>query len=81
MGGYYPDTHPKIERMQIELIRKMASWKKFAVIDDLRVTAKTFSLGGILQRHPVASAEQLQRMLVDILLGQDLAQEVYPIRA
>jgi hypothetical protein len=27
MGGYYSDTHPKIEQMQIELIRKMPSWK------------------------------------------------------
>jgi len=77
MSGYYSDTHPKIEQMQIELIRKMPSWKKFAAIDDLSETVRTFALSGIRQRHPEATAEQLQRMLADILLGRDLARKVY----
>jgi hypothetical protein len=77
MGGYYADTHPKIEQMQIELIRKMPSWKKFAAIDDLNETVKTFALSGIKQRHPEATTMQLQRMLADILLGPDLAKKVY----
>jgi hypothetical protein len=77
MGGYYSDTHPKIEQMQIELIRKMPSWKKFAAIDDLNETVKRLSLSGIKQGHPEASTAQLHRMLADILLGEDLAQRAY----
>ena len=77
MSGYYSDTHPKIEQMQIELIRKMPSWQKFAAIDDLNETVKAFALSGIRQRHPEATALQLQRMLADILLGSDLAKKVY----
>jgi len=77
MRGYYSDTHPKIEQMQIELIRKMPSWKKFAAIDDLNETVKSLALSGILQRHPGASTVQLKRMLADVLLGEDLAQKAY----
>ena len=31
----------------------------------------------IRQRHPEATAAQLQRMLADMLLGSDLAEKVY----
>lgn len=77
MGTYYSDTHPKIEQMQIELIRKMPSWKKFAAIDDLNETVKTLAVSGIKQRHPEATPAQVQRMLADILLGPELAGKVY----
>jgi len=77
MGAYYSDTHPKIEQMQIELIRKMPTWKKFAAVDDLNETVKAFAMSGIRQRNPGASAEQVQRMLADIMLGSELASKVY----
>ena len=77
MSGYYSDTHPKIEQMQIELIRKMPSWKKFAAIDDLNETVKTFALSWIQQRHPEATTAQLQRMLAEMLPGSDLAKKAY----
>jgi hypothetical protein len=77
MGSYCSDTDSKIEQMQIESIRKMPSWKKFAAVDDLNETVKIFALSGLKQRHPEATAVQLQRMLADILLGQDLAKKVY----
>ena len=63
--------------MQIELIRKMPSWKKFAIIDDLNETVMAFAKSGIKQRNPGASAEQVQRMLADIMLGPELASRVY----
>ena len=77
MSRYYSDTHPKIEQMQIELIRKMPSWEKFAAIDDFNETVKTFALSGLRQRHPEATTAQLQRMLADMLLGQVLAKKAY----
>jgi hypothetical protein len=77
MSAYYSDTNPKIEQMQIELIRKMPSWKKFAAVDDLNETVKAFAVSGIKQRHPGATPEQIQRLLADIMLGQELASKVY----
>ena len=77
MSAYYSDTHPKIEQMQIELIRKMPSWKKFATVDDLNETVRTLAISGIKQRHPGATPTEIRRMLADILLGQELARKVY----
>jgi hypothetical protein len=77
MSPYYSDTHPKIDQMQIELIRKMPSWKKFAIVDDLNETVKAFAISGIKQRHPGATQDQIQRMLADIMLGPELSRKVY----
>lgn len=77
MRAYYPDTDPKIEQMQIELIRQMPSWKKFALIDDLNETVRSLAISGIKQRHPEATPAQAQRKLADLLLGPELAMKVY----
>ena len=77
MSVLYSDTHPKIERMQIELIRRMPAWKKIAVVDGLNETVKTMAMSGIKQRHPNATPQQIRRMLADLMLGAELAQKVY----
>ena len=77
MSAYFSDTHPKIEALQIELIRRMPSWKKFALVDDLNETVKAFAKSGIKQRHPDATPEQIHRLLADLMLGAELARKVY----
>ena len=71
------DTHPKIERMQIEFIRRMPSWKKFSIVDGLNETVKTLAITGIKQRNPDATPEQIHRMLAALMLGDELARKVY----
>lgn len=77
MSVLYSDTHPKIEQMQIELIRRMPPWKKFAIVDDLNETVKTLAISGIKQHHPNATPEQIHRILAELMLGVELAQKVY----
>lgn len=57
MTSLYSDTHPRIEKMQLEIIRHMPSWKKIAVVDDLNETVKTLAMSGLRERHPNASPE------------------------
>jgi hypothetical protein len=71
------DTHPKAEQIQLEVIRRMPSWKKFAMVDDLNETVKVLAISGIKQRYPTATLEQIQRMLAELMLGAELAQKVY----
>lgn len=71
------DTHPKAEQIQLEIIRRMPSWKKFAMVDDLNETVKVLAISGIKQRYPNATLEQIQRMLAELMLGPELAQKVY----
>lgn len=77
MGSLYSDTHPKIEQMQIEFIRRMPSWKKFSIVDGLNQAVKTLAITGIKQRNPNATPEQIHRMLADLMLGEELARKVY----
>ena len=71
------DTHPKMEALQIQLIRRMPAWKKIFMVDGLNKTVKTLAISGIKQRHPTATPEQIQRMLADLMLGEELARKVY----
>lgn len=77
MTALYSDTHPKMEALHIQIIRRMPVWKKFSIVDDLNETVKTVAISGIKQRHPAATPEQIHRMLAELLLGAELARKVY----
>jgi hypothetical protein len=78
MSALYSDTDPRIEQLQIELIRRMPSWKKMGIVDGLNETVKTLAIAGIKQRNPKATPEQIHRMLAELMLGETLARKVYP---
>jgi hypothetical protein len=71
------DTHPKMEALQIQFIRRMPAWKKISMVDGLNDTVKTLAITGIKQRHPNATPEQIHRMLAELMLGAELARKVY----
>ncbi len=71
------DTPPEIERIQIEIIRRLPSWKKFAAVDDLNEMVKALAISGIKQDHPQASPEQIRRILMERMLGVELVTKVY----
>lgn len=71
------DTHPKAERVQIELLRRAPAWRKLQMVAQLNETIKTLALSGLRQRHPVASEGELRRLLADLILGETLATQVY----
>jgi len=77
MSGLYSDTDPRIEQLQIEIIRRMPAWKKFALVGDLNEMVKTLAVSGIRQRHPDATPQQIHRMLAEMMLGRELAHTVY----
>ena len=77
MGALSSDTHPKAEQIQIEIIRKMPSWKKFAIVDDLNETLRVLAVSGIRQQYPNATLPQIKRMLAERMLGAELARRVY----
>ena len=77
MSALFSDTNPKIEAIQIEIIRRMPAWKKIAMVDSLNETVKSLAISGIRERHPDATPQQVRRMLAELMLGADLAQKVY----
>jgi hypothetical protein len=77
MSALYSDTDPKIERMQIEFIRRMPTWRKMSMVEGLNEAVKNLALTGIRQRNPTATPAQIHRMLADLMLGEELARKVY----
>jgi hypothetical protein len=77
MSALFPDTHPKMEAMQIKLIRSMPSWKKISIMEGLNETVKALAISGIKERHPNASPQEIRRMLAELMLGAELARKVY----
>jgi len=77
MKALSPDTHPEIERLQIERLRQMPSWRKMTLMAEMGQTVRTLALAGLRQRHPGDTPAQRRRRLADLLLGPDLAAIVY----
>jgi hypothetical protein len=77
MGAKISDTSPEAERVQIEILRAMPSWRKFQLLNDLIVTGRKLALAGLRERFPGASGDELRRRLATLLLGPELAAKVY----
>jgi hypothetical protein len=71
------DTHPEIERLQIERLRELPAWRKLELVGDLNETVRTMALAGLRQRHPNDTPAQRRRRLADLTLGPKLAARVY----
>jgi len=77
MSTYYSDTHPKMEALQIELLRAAPPGRKMEMLAGLNQAAQNLALAQTSQRHPGASERELHRRLPDLLLGEELARKVY----
>jgi hypothetical protein len=71
------DTPPEIERLQIERLRQMPSWRKMALMAGMGQTVRLLALAGLRQRYPDDTPAQQRRRLADLLLGPELADRAY----
>lgn len=71
------DTSPKIEQLQLDLLRNAPSWKKANMWAQMVQTMKILALRGLKQRYPEAPEKEIQRRLAGLLLGEELAEKVY----
>lgn len=65
----------------LEILRAMPAWRRLELVDDACETARHLALAGLRSRHPEAGTTALERMLKDVLLGDDLAARVYGPRS
>ena len=77
MSTLSADTDPKIEQIQIELLRKVSPTRKFEMVAQMNNTVRTFMFAGLKRRNPEATPEMLRRMFAELLLGEDLARKVF----
>jgi hypothetical protein len=77
MPPYYTDTDPEIEALQVQLLRSVPAWQKMKMLAGLNASARALAMAGIRKRYPHESEVELRRRLADLLLGPELAQNVY----
>lgn len=76
MNSFYTDTHPKMEALQIKLLRETPPWRKMEMLAELNEAARELALAGLRQRNPEADETTLLRYLGNMLLGEDIAGKV-----
>jgi hypothetical protein len=77
MTSLYTDTHPKMEALQIQLWRQASPAQKMKMLAQLNASAQALALTGLRARCPQASEAELRRKLADLLLGEELARQVF----
>ncbi len=77
MSVLFPDTHPKMEALQIQLWRQASPTRKMQMLAQLNSSARMLALAGLHSQYPQASESELHRKLARILLGEELARKVY----
>jgi hypothetical protein len=59
MSALYSDTDPKMEALQIRLLRESPAWRKMEMLVQLNASARLLALSGLRQRYPGASESEL----------------------
>jgi predicted component of type VI protein secretion system len=77
MNAKFSDTHPRMEALQVQLLRQVSPTRKMEMLAQLNASAQVLALSGLRSRHPQASEAELRRRLAGYLLGEDLARKVY----
>ena len=77
MSSFLTDTPPEIERVQIEGLRDMPHWRKVSLMGAMHRSVRSLLLQGLARSYPNDTPHQLRRRLADILLGKELAAQVY----
>jgi len=71
------DTSSAAAAVQIRVLRGMPPCRKVSLVEDANRTARRLALAGIALRFPGASQDLRHRLLMDLLLGKELAERVY----
>lgn len=77
MSKLFDDTTPEAEEVLIGLLRAAPPWRKIQMVCELNATVRRLALAGLRDRHPEADEDELRRRLADLLLGKELAAEVF----
>jgi predicted component of type VI protein secretion system len=77
MISLFPDTHPKMEALQIRLWRQASPTLKMNMLAQLNKSAQILALAGLRSQFPQASESEIRRRLAGLLLGEETAGKVY----
>jgi hypothetical protein len=77
MGTLARDTDTSAEIVLIAVMKALPAWRKLELLDDACETTRALVLAGLRKRFPAISEKELHRMLMDRLLGEEIAERVW----
>lgn len=77
MSALFPDTHPRMEALQIQLWRQASPTRKMNMLAQLNKAAQILASAGLRTQYPQASQSEIRRRLAGLLLGEESACKVY----
>jgi len=77
MSALFPDTHPKMEALQIQLWQQATPTRKMHMLAQLNASARLLALAGLRSQYPQADEDEIRRRLAGLVLGEELASKVY----
>jgi hypothetical protein len=77
MNEVFSDTSPEIAELQRNLLRQVGSARKLATLGQMNQTVKALALSGLRSRYPDDNPAMLRRRLADLIIGPELAAQVY----
>jgi hypothetical protein len=72
------DTSREIEKIQVNILRKMEPEQRLKLVFQLFETEKKLLIEGIRSRHPEYTEKEIKLALKRIFLGDELFEIVYP---
>ena len=77
MSALFPDTHPKMEALQIEAWRQASPTRKMNMLAQLNASARRLALTGLRAQYPQVGEAELRFKLACLLYGDELARKTY----
>ena len=71
MGTLARDTDSSAQRAQIGILRSLPAWRKLELLADCCETNRALMMAGLRSRFPDASEAELQRMLMNLMWGEE----------
>ena len=81
MGTLARDTARSAEKAQLEVLKTLPAWRKLELLDEACRTTRTVMMAGLHSRFPEVPEAEIRRMLMDLLLGEEIAERVWGRRA
>ena len=77
MGTLARDTDTSAEMELIAVMRTLPAWRKLELLDEACETTRALVLAGLRRRYPAISEKELHRILMDRLVGEEIAERVW----
>jgi hypothetical protein len=76
MGPLARDTERSAQAVQIQILRAMPAWRKLELLADCCESNRALLEAGLRSRFPDSSDEEIHRMLVTSILGEETVSRI-----